>query len=126
MMAAHATFHNKNHLIDKYNQLPQSSNLILATYIWIDSTGEVIRNKTRTIEYSPASASELPWWDTADALSTTYINTDIFLQPVRLFKDPFFKFNYSSELSGTNFLVICETYKFTKTKTSKSMIQEYM
>jgi glutamine synthetase len=109
----------KKLLIEKYDQLPQSSRLTLATYIWVDSTGELIRNKTRTVEFSPVKPGDLPWWDTADALSTTYVNNDIFLQPIRLFNDPFSKFEYAKGESHRNVLVLCETYKYNKTRTSE-------
>ena len=79
---------NSRALVDRFDQLPQNNNLTLATYVWIDCTGELIHNKTRTLEYRPHTPEELPWWD-AEALITS-VNTDIHLQPVRLYNDPFY------------------------------------
>lgn len=45
---------NKN-IIDKYFQLPQPENRILAEYIWIDGTGDNMRGKTRVLDYIPKS-----------------------------------------------------------------------
>jgi glutamine synthetase len=96
-------------ILKKYLDLPQPDHKILATYIWIDGTGENLRSKTMTIEFVPKEASQLPWWN-FDGSSTGQAegsNSDIYLKPVSLFNDPF--------LQGNNKLVICETYKYDKT-----------
>jgi glutamine synthetase len=98
--------------MNRYDLLPikQSKSQTIATYVWIDSTGELIRTKSRTIDYEPKSAADLVWWDAPEALSTAYINTDVHLKPVRIYNDPFFS-------SCTNYLVLCETLKYDRTKT---------
>lgn len=49
-----------NALIDKtiferYVSLPQPDNKIIATYMWIDGTGEDLRCKSRTLDAVPKS-----------------------------------------------------------------------
>lgn len=40
-------------LLDKYLQLPVPENKCVATYIWIDGTGENVRAKDRTLDCIP-------------------------------------------------------------------------
>ena len=98
-------------ILMKYLDLPQPDDKILATYIWIDGTGENLRSKTMTIDFEPKEASQLPWWN-FDGSSTGQAegsNSDVYLKPVAIFRDPF--------LRGSNKLVMCETYKYDKTPT---------
>jgi glutamine synthetase len=94
--------------LKKYLDLPQPEDKTLATYIWIDGTGENLRSKTMTIDFVPKEATQLPWWN-FDGSSTGQAegsNSDVYLKPVAIFNDPF--------LRGNNKLVICETYTFEK------------
>ena len=96
-------------VLKKYLDLPQPEGKTLATYIWIDGSGENLRSKTMTIDFIPKEPAQLPWWN-FDGSSTGQAegsNSDIYLKPVSLFNDPF--------LQGNNKLVICETYKYDKT-----------
>ena len=100
-------------VLKKYLDLPQPNDKILATYIWIDGTGESLRSKTMTLDFEPKSVTELSWWN-FDGSSTDQAegsNSDVFIKPVAIFKDPF--------LRGKNRLVLCETYKFDKTPHGK-------
>ncbi|CAF4246743.1 unnamed protein product [Adineta steineri] len=84
----------------------------MATYIWIDGTGENLRAKTRTVDQEPRSPNELSWWN-FDGSSTGQAegsNSDIYLKPVAIFKDPF--------MLGSNKLVMCETYTSDKEPTA--------
>lgn len=96
-------------VLRKYLELPQPDSKILATYVWIDGTGEHPRSKTMTIDFEPKVANELPWWnfDGSSTYQAEGSNSDVFLKPVAIFNDPF--------LLGKNKLVLCETYKFDKT-----------
>jgi glutamine synthetase len=98
-------------VLRRYLDLPQPDNKIMATYIWIDGTGENLRGKTRTIDREPKTPGDLPWWN-FDGSSTDQAegsNSDIYLKPVAIFQDPF--------TLGKNKLVMCETYKYNKEPT---------
>lgn len=98
-------------VLRRYLELPQPDDKVMATYIWIDGTGENLRGKTRTIDCEPKSPCDLPWWN-FDGSSTGQAegsNSDIYLKPVAIFNDPF--------TLGHNKLVMCETYKYNKEPT---------
>ena len=44
-------------VLDRYMRLPQPDDKIMATYVWIDGTGEYCRAKTRTIDFIPKDPS---------------------------------------------------------------------
>jgi glutamine synthetase len=89
----------------------------LATYIWIDGTGEQVRSKTKTISKEPKSVEELSWW-MFDGSSTGQAeggNSDVYLKPAAIFRDPFM-------LGAENRLVLCETYDANKKPTSEILL----
>jgi len=89
----------------KYLDIEQGDR-IQAMYVWIDGTGENLRCKTRTLDHDPKSAEECPEWN-FDGSSTGQAegsNSDVYLRPVAMFRDPF--------RLGKNKLVLCETYKY--------------
>lgn len=103
-------------LLDKnvtagYLTLPQPDSGVQVMYIWIDGSGEHLRCKTRTVDFIPKAAEELPIWN-FDGSSTGQAegsNSDVFLYPVALFDCPFRR--------GNNKIVMCETYKYNRTPT---------
>lgn len=44
-------------LLDRYSSLPLPEDKIIATYIWIDGTGEGLRCKDRTLDFIPSDPS---------------------------------------------------------------------
>ena len=98
-------------------------------YIWIDGTGENVRAKTKTVDFVPKKPegrkswihlkilsnflkknilSDLPIWN-YDGSSTGQAegrNSDTYLYPVALYRDPF--------RLGDNKLVLCDTYNYNK------------
>ncbi|GMT34833.1 hypothetical protein PFISCL1PPCAC_26130, partial [Pristionchus fissidentatus] len=72
-------------------------------YVWVDGTGEYLRAKTKVFDFEPKSASDLPVWN-FDGTSTGQAigdESDVFMKPVALFRDPF--------RPGPNKLALCET-----------------
>ena len=49
-------------ILSKYLNLKQPDNKIQVTYVWIDGTRETLRSKTRTVDFVPKTAEELPRW----------------------------------------------------------------
>lgn len=53
-------------LLSRYASLPLPDGAIIATYIWIDGTGEGLRCKDRTLNFTPSS----PQGETFDLLTS--------------------------------------------------------
>jgi glutamine synthetase len=89
-------------LLAPYLQLDQGGK-IQAEYVWIDGDGG-LRSKTTTINKAVKDVSELRVWD-FDGSSTNQApgtDSDVYLRPVRIFRDPF--------RGGENIIVLAETY----------------
>jgi glutamine synthetase len=81
-----------------------SDNFTLVEYIWTDSTSTNIRGKTKVCAGQIKSIDDLDWW-TYDGSSTGQAVTDdseIWLKPMVLFKDPFRKPN--------GLIALCENF----------------
>nr|WON00873.1 glutamine synthetase 2 [Arma chinensis] len=99
-------------VLNRFLALPQPENKIQAMYVWIDGTGEGLRAKTRTLDFIPTSVSELPIWnyDGSSTMQSEGANSDTYLYPVAMYRDPF--------RLGNNKLVLCDTYKYNKKPTA--------
>lgn len=92
-------------LQNPFMDLPQGD-LCQAYYIWIDGSGQGLRGKTKTLDQPTMNPADLPIWN-YDGSSTGQAvgdNSDVYLQPVACFKDPFRR--------GNNILVMCETLTY--------------
>jgi glutamine synthetase len=86
----------------RYRSLPLAANQVIAEYVWIDGCNE-IRCKARVLDSVPASPEQLPLWN-FDGSSTSQASghdSDVYLRPVAIFKDPF--------RGGPHILVMTET-----------------
>ncbi|CAK9302390.1 unnamed protein product [Gordionus sp. m RMFG-2023] len=98
---------DKMSLYQKYMTFDQGEK-IQVTYIWIDGTGQNIRGKTRTVNAQPLCIAELPIWnyDGSSTYQAEGSNSDTYLHPICIYRDPFKK--------GKHLLTLCETYKYNK------------
>uniref|UniRef100_A0A094ZXA3 Glutamine synthetase n=1 Tax=Schistosoma haematobium TaxID=6185 RepID=A0A094ZXA3_SCHHA len=95
-------------LLAKYYDLPQPDDKIQVMYVWIDGSGENLRCKTMTLQEEPKVPEDCPIWN-FDGSSTGQAegsNSDVYLKPCAMFRDPF--------RGGKNKLVLCETYNYDK------------
>lgn len=101
-------------ILKKYMGLQQPQDKIQCLYVWIDGTDEYLRSKTKTLNFIPKNPSELPVWD-YDGSSTYQAegsNSDVYLHPVAIYRDPF--------RGGNNKMVLCETYRHNKKPTESN------
>uniref|UniRef100_A0A453PIA8 glutamine synthetase n=1 Tax=Aegilops tauschii subsp. strangulata TaxID=200361 RepID=A0A453PIA8_AEGTS len=84
--------------------LTDSTEKIIAEYIWIGGSGMDLRSKARTLPGPVTDPSKLPKWN-YDGSSTGQApgeDSEVILYPQAIFKDPFRK--------GNNILVMCDCY----------------
>lgn len=106
-MTTSASSHLNKGIKQVYMSLPQGEK-VQAMYIWIDGTGEGLRCKTRTLDSEPKCVEELPEWnfDGSSTLQSEGSNSDMYLVPAAMFRDPFRK--------DPNKLVLCEVFKYNR------------
>lgn len=100
--------HTDKGILQKFLALPQDPSKVMVEYIWVDGTGEGVRSKCRTLNFEPKAASECPVWnfDGSSTYQAEGSNSDMYLEPVALFNDPF--------RLGNNKLLLCEVLKYNK------------
>ncbi|OVA11406.1 Glutamine synthetase [Macleaya cordata] len=84
--------------------LSDSTEKVIAEYIWIGGSGMDLRSKARTLPCLVANPHKLPKWnyDGSSTGQATGEDSEVILYPQAIFKDPFRR--------GRNILVICDTY----------------
>ncbi|KAM7533167.1 hypothetical protein Aperf_G00000122128 [Anoplocephala perfoliata] len=96
---------DRKSLLYRYLELPAEKGQILATYVWIDKTGENVLCKTMTLSEEPVSVEDYPIWNLADCSTPqAESNSDSYLYPAAIFRDPFTR--------GNNKIVLCEIYTY--------------
>lgn len=86
-----------------YQKLVVPDGKVLAEYVWIGGSGNDLRCKTKTLSSAPTSIADLPVWN-FDGSSTGQApgkDSEVYLKPVCIFKDPF--------RGGPHIMVLCET-----------------
>nr|XP_046248549.1 glutamine synthetase-like isoform X2 [Scatophagus argus] len=106
-MATSASSNLNKAVKQQYMELPQGDK-VQAMYIWIDGSGEGLRCKTRTLDFEPKTIEDLPEWnfDGSSTYQSEGSNSDMFLIPAAMFRDPFRK--------DPNKLVLCEVLKYNR------------
>lgn len=91
-----------SNVTNRYLSLPPKDNKLQALYIWLGGSGE-LRSKTKTIFHDGKTITQLPIWnyDGSSTGQATGSNSEVFLKPVCVYKDPFRR--------GNNILVWCES-----------------
>ncbi|KAL3719547.1 hypothetical protein ACJRO7_004505 [Eucalyptus globulus] len=84
--------------------LSDTTEKVIAEYIWIGGSGMDLRSKARTLDGPVSNPSELPIWsyDGSNPNLAPGEDGDVILHPQAIFKDPFRK--------GNNILVMCDGY----------------
>ncbi|XP_012940732.1 glutamine synthetase [Aplysia californica] len=98
-------------VLKRHLELEQPKGLVQVEYVWIDGTGEGVRSKCRTLDFEPKEAKECPVWnfDGSSTGQSEGSNSDMYLHPVALFRDPFRR--------GPNKLLLCDVYKYNQEPT---------
>ncbi|KAL5164225.1 Glutamine synthetase nodule isozyme [Glycine soja] len=84
--------------------LSDTTEKVIAEYIWIGGSGMDLRSKARTLPGPVSDPSKLPKWN-YDGSSTGQApgeDSEVIIYPQAIFRDPFRR--------GNNILVICDTY----------------
>lgn len=84
--------------------LEETTQEIIAEYIWIGGSGTDLRSKARTLPKPVSDPKLLPKWN-YDGSSTGQApgeDSEVILYPQAIFRDPFRR--------GNNILVICDAY----------------
>lgn len=91
-------------IFKKYLDLEQPDDQVFCTYVFVDATLENVRSKMRVLSYEPNSPEECPTSTFCgvgtDQWPDAGVDSELYIVPVALFKDPFLK--------GRNKLVLCE------------------
>jgi len=103
MFSVTAVASNKT-IMPKFENLDIPGDQTMVEYIWIDGTGEGIRSKCKTMNFEPKSPKDCSTWnfDGSSTYQAVGENSDMFLEPAALFKDPF--------RGGRHKILLCDVY----------------
>lgn len=98
---------NGSHLASRYLSLEQPDDKVQVEYIWVDGSGQGLRSKCKTMDEEPKCPEDCPKWnfDGSSTGQSQGSNSDMYLHPVALYRDPF--------RLGQNKLLLCDVYDHT-------------
>ncbi|KAK6634313.1 gamma-glutamylcysteine synthetase [Polyplax serrata] len=101
-------------VLQKFLNLEQPNDKCIVSYIWIDGTGQNLRMKDKVVDSVPKKPEDLPTWsyDGSSTYQADGHNSDTYMIPRALYKDPF--------RPGPHYLALCDTYKSDKTPTASN------
>ena len=81
---------NLTNKYENYHLLDQNDKIV-AEYVWIDGSGITMRSKCRTLPGTVRELEDIPEWnfDGSSTYMATTENSEVLLQPVAFFRDPF-------------------------------------
>jgi glutamine synthetase len=103
----------QHNMRQKYRSLELPANTAQVTYVWNDGSVAATKSKSRTFDFVPQKAEDLPIWNFGALVRTTDGKAqaaDHYLKPVALFRDPFW--------GGNSKLAWCETVMIDGSPTS--------
>ncbi|KAI0986171.1 hypothetical protein GJ496_002073 [Pomphorhynchus laevis] len=97
----------KEHKMNSHvHENPGNGERGVCTYVWIDESGINLRSKTRTFTNPTNNPNDYPIWvfDGSSTGQADCMNSDVYISPVAIFKDPFY--------DGNHKIALCQTFDY--------------